>query len=74
MAKTPAPKSKAAPNPAGSGRASRRIKCACASCNCLVDMDRGLRKGNLLYCSRACLTECSFEVCACDHDCCHADD
>lgn len=57
-------------NPAGTTRSSRRIKCACASCNCLVDIDKGLRKGNLLYCSRACLTECTFEVCACDHDCC----
>lgn len=62
---------KSAANSAGTTRSSRRIKCACASCNCLVDIDRGLRKGNLLYCSRACLTECTFEDCACDHDGCH---
>lgn len=64
---------KSSSNPGNSGdRSSNRIKCACASCNCLVDLDKGLRKGNLLYCSRACLTECTFEDCACDHDCCHA--
>ncbi len=53
------------------GSGSRRIKCACASCNCMVDLSRGVRKGNLVYCGRACLTECSLEECGCDHDCCH---
>jgi len=65
-------KEKSSSNPAGAGRSTNRIKCACASCNCMVDLDKGLRKGNLLYCSRACLSECTFEDCACDHDCCHA--
>jgi hypothetical protein len=61
---------KSSSNPAARARTSNRIKCACASCNCMVDLDKGLRKGNVLYCSRACLTECTFEDCACDHDCC----
>jgi len=70
--KTKRASKKPSASPASDGRASNRIKCACASCNCMVDMDKGLRKGNLLFCSRACLTECTFEDCACDHDCCHA--
>lgn len=65
-----APAKKSSSHPAGGGEGLRRIKCACASCNCMVDIDTGVRKKNLVYCSRACLTECSFEECNCDHDGC----
>lgn len=70
--KTKAKKTRKATNPAGTGRSSRRIKCACAPCNCMVDMDKGLRKGNLLFCSRACMTRehCSLMECYCGHDEC----
>ena len=49
---------------------SSRMKCACASCQCTVDMERALRKGNLVYCSRACMTACTLEKCMCEHDHC----
>lgn len=51
-------------------RRSRRVKCACASCQCTVDMEHAVRKGNLLYCGRACLTECTRDSCRCEHDHC----
>lgn len=49
---------------------SSRMKCSCASCQCTVDMDRALRKGNLVYCGRACMTQCTLEQCMCEHDYC----
>jgi|YelNatPaOPRAMG01_1025707.scaffolds.fasta_scaffold06126_2 hypothetical protein len=57
-------------NPAGPGRTSRRIKCACAACTCTVDMDRGYRKGAQVYCCRACAEACTKESCRCEHDGC----
>lgn len=54
----------------GKTNSARRSKCACASCQCTVAMDKGVRKGNLVYCSRACTTECTKEVCRCEHDHC----
>ncbi len=50
---------------------SRRSKCACASCTCTVDMDKAIRKGNLLFCSETCASRaCTVEECACEHDHC----
>ena len=50
---------------------SRRIKCACASCQCTVDLDRGVRKDNLVYCSEVCAVKaCTVEECRCEHDHC----
>jgi len=49
---------------------SRRSKCACTSCQCTVDTSNGVRKGNLVYCGRACMTMCTREVCRCEHDHC----
>ncbi|NQU11967.1 hypothetical protein HQ590_14325 [bacterium] len=58
------------PNPAGAGRKSRRLKCACASCQCTVDMDRGYRRGNLVFCNRLCASRCTIEQCYCECDSC----
>lgn len=52
-------------------RSSRRMKCACSSCQCTVDMDKATRKGNLVFCSKACAEKaCSTESCQCEHDTC----
>jgi len=49
----------------------RRVKCACASCTCTVDMERAVRRGNLLFCGEACAAAaCTLEQCACEHDHC----
>jgi hypothetical protein len=48
----------------------RRMNCACASCQCTVDMDTAVRKGNLLYCSQQCMAKCTPEQCTCEHDHC----
>jgi hypothetical protein len=61
---------KAAKSASAAARSSRRIKCACASCNCTVDMDRAFRKGAQVYCSRQCAEVCTKEVCRCEHDHC----
>lgn len=53
-----------------SASGSRRMKCACASCQCTVDLDRGVRKGNLVYCSEMCARGCTPEQCRCEHDHC----
>lgn len=53
------------------GRVSRRMKCACASCTCTVDLDRGVSRGNLVFCGEACASRaCTVEVCRCEHDHC----
>jgi hypothetical protein len=57
-------------SPAGAGRKSRRLKCACASCQCTVDMDRGYRQGNLVFCNRICASRCTLETCYCECDSC----
>lgn len=49
---------------------STRVKCACASCTCTVDITQGVRKNNLVYCGKACLTACTLEQCMCEHDHC----
>ncbi len=54
-----------------SGRRSRRVKCACASCVCTVDVSKGFRKGNLVFCNRICASRCTIEQCFCEHDACH---
>jgi len=52
-------------------RSSRRMKCACASCTCTVDLTRALRRGNLVFCGEACASRaCTVESCRCEHDCC----
>ncbi|HUK83401.1 MAG TPA: metallothionein [Verrucomicrobiae bacterium] len=58
---------------AATGSASRRVKCACASCHCTVALDRGVRRGNLVFCGEACASRvCTLEVCRCEHDGCAA--
>lgn len=57
-------------NPAGASRGTRRIKCACLSCQCTMDMDNGFRKDNRVYCSRICFSRCTREQCYCEHDHC----
>jgi hypothetical protein len=59
-------------NPAGTGRGSQRVKCACTSCQCTVDIDKAVRKDNLVFCSTMCASHarCTFEECGCEHDCC----
>ncbi|HVM61559.1 MAG TPA: conjugal transfer protein TrbI [Verrucomicrobiae bacterium] len=53
------------------GKRSRRIKCACASCQCTLAEGGGVRRGNLVFCSETCASRaCTVEVCACEHDCC----
>ena len=51
---------------------SQRVKCACVSCQCTVDMDKAVRKGNLVFCSEMCASHarCTVEECGCEHDCC----
>jgi len=50
---------------------SKRVKCACASCVCTVDVRRALRRGNLLFCGQACAAKaCTVEQCACEHGDC----
>jgi hypothetical protein len=52
-------------------RSSRRMKCACASCTCTVDMMKALQRGNLVFCSEACASRaCTLEICRCEHDSC----
>ena len=52
---------------------SRRMKCACASCECTVAVGGGVRRGNLVFCSETCASRaCTVEVCACEHDGCAA--
>jgi hypothetical protein len=52
---------------------SRRVKCACASCQCTVALDRGVRNGNLVFCGKACASRaCTLEICNCEHDACTA--
>ena len=52
-------------------RSSRRLKCACASCICTVDMAKALRRGNLVFCGEVCASKaCTFEDCRCEHDGC----
>ena len=58
------------PNPAGSSRNSNRLKCACASCMCTVDMDQAYRKGTQVFCSRTCAEGCTKADCRCEHDHC----
>ena len=59
--------------PSGTIRESRRLKCACASCQCTVDMDQAVRKGNLVFCGTACAEKaCTIEDCRCEHDHCSA--
>lgn len=54
-----------------SAKRSRRVKCACASCVCTVDLDRGVRRGNLVFCGEACAAKaCTVEECHCEHDHC----
>ena len=66
MAKTTKKSSSESP-----ARSSRRMKCACASCNCTVDMMKALQRGNLVFCSEACASRaCTLESCRCEHDCC----
>jgi hypothetical protein len=72
MAKT-TKKTGSAKTPAATSalRSSRRMKCACASCTCTVDMDRATRRGNLVFCGEACAARaCTVETCACEHDAC----
>lgn len=48
-----------------------RVKCACASCQCTVDIRRGVRRGNLVFCGEACAARaCTLEECRCEHDAC----
>jgi len=60
------------PNPPSSEPArSRRVKCACASCVCTVDMDKAVRRGNLLFCSETCAAgACTLEECRCECNAC----
>ncbi|MCS7049543.1 MAG: metallothionein [Verrucomicrobiae bacterium] len=51
------------------------MKCACASCNCTVDMSSAIRRKNLVYCSEQCARrDCTPEVCRCEHDHCGSGD
>jgi hypothetical protein len=69
MKKTP----KTAKSQSSTASERRRQKCACASCTCTVDMDRAVRRGNLLFCGQACANNvCTMEQCACEHDHCAA--
>jgi hypothetical protein len=50
---------------------SGRTKCACASCQCTVPTDGGVRRDNLVFCSETCASRaCTVELCACEHDGC----
>ena len=62
-----APKKRATP----AAKRSRRVKCACASCVCTVDIAKGYRKGNLVFCNRLCASRCTINQCYCEHDACH---
>jgi hypothetical protein len=64
-------KTKRTPVRPAPAREQRRMKCACASCTCTVDMDRAVRRGNLVFCGHACAAAaCTLEQCACEHDHC----
>ncbi len=62
--------SPAATIPSGPGSNPRRIKCACARCECTLELDKGVRKGNLVYCSEVCSSRCTVDHCLCDHGTC----
>jgi hypothetical protein len=47
-----------------------RIKCACARCSCMLDSERAVRKGNLMFCGEICSTKCTPDKCICGHDTC----
>ncbi|MGA2496952.1 MAG: metallothionein [Tepidisphaeraceae bacterium] len=46
------------------------VKCACPSCQCVVQRDKGVVRDGKLYCSEACAYECTPQTCLCVHDRC----
>ncbi|HLL87697.1 MAG TPA: metallothionein [Tepidisphaeraceae bacterium] len=46
------------------------VKCACASCQCLVPSGKGVTRDGAVYCSRTCAYDCTALTCLCVHDRC----
>lgn len=46
------------------------IKCACATCHCIVQPGKGYVRDGKIYCSQACAFECTETTCVCVHDRC----
>lgn len=46
------------------------VKCACATCQCMVPPGKGYVREGKVYCSQACAFECTETTCVCVHDRC----
>jgi hypothetical protein len=46
------------------------VKCACASCFCMVPPGKGVVREGKVYCSETCAYECTEKTCVCIHDRC----
>ena len=51
-------------------RESAAVKCACASCNCMVPAGKGVVRDGKVYCSNACAYDCTETTCVCVHERC----
>jgi len=49
---------------------SEPVKCACASCRCIVQPGKGVVRDGKLYCSATCAYDCTATTCVCVHDNC----
>lgn len=49
------------------------LKCACATCQCVVPAGQGVLRDGKTYCSNACAYECTDTTCVCVHDRCESD-
>ena len=46
------------------------VRCACETCNCLIDPGKGVVRDGKVYCSDVCAYECTATTCLCVHDRC----
>ena len=51
----------------------KNLKCACPTCQCLVQPGKGIDRNGKTYCSPACANECTETTCVCVHDQCEHD-
>lgn len=52
---------------------AEKVKCACESCQCQVEVAKGVVRDGKVYCSNACAYECTETTCVCVHDRCEDD-
>jgi len=50
------------------------VQCACPTCNCVVDREKGVLRDGKLYCSNVCAYECTEKTCVCVHESCEHDE